>query len=164
MSLLYLDTAIENFATTISKQVLGHVYHRPDPASYPTYCINNVLGYIQINGGRIRYGWTFHYRTNEDFGDYLFATHHAVWQGLDGYLIDVTPFHQDVKHHPITNDGSIVFLVDDLAQPLKKDNKIIPLPLKFFAIQNDAELEKYLDRLRKKEMRDYIDNHGIYIT
>ena len=159
-----LDIAIENFAKTISKQILGLVYHRPTPEAKATNCISNVLSFIERNGGGIKFGWTFHHRISPEFGDYLFSTHHAVWHNPNGNLIDITPFNNDPKHHPKTVNGSILFLLDDNAKPIKVENYLIPLPLKYYAIYKNEKLEHYVKSLRDKELKYYKVNFGISIN
>lgn len=109
---------IENFAQTIRKQELGLVYYRPDKDSRPTNCLENVRRFVDKNGGSIKYGWTFNHRVSLQYGDYIFATHHAVWYAPDGKLIDITPFHEEQKHHPYSSNGSVIFLLDDKAEPI----------------------------------------------
>jgi len=92
----------------------------------------------------------FNHRTSIQFGNYLFATHHAVWLNRQNALIDLTPFHHNPLHHPITKNNNVLFLLDDNAEPLKKGEYIIPLPLKFFAINNTLLLQNYVKELKKK--------------
>ena len=74
---------------------------------------------VKQDGGTGRFGWTFHLRIAPSLGAYLFVTHHAVWHAPDGRLVDVTPFHHDLRHHPLTENGDVLFLVDDAAQPVE---------------------------------------------
>jgi hypothetical protein len=152
-----LYNSIVEFSKTISNQELGLVYHRPDPSAIATNCFANVLSCIELHGGRIKFGWYFNSRISQ-FGEYIFATHHAVWlDGENGFLIDFTPFHQDKKHHPLTIEGNILFLLDDNAQPLKLRNLLIPLPLKFFAIAEEPSLKEYIYNLQEREYKFYRD-------
>jgi len=104
-------------------------------------------------GGRERFGWMFHYRVVPEIDGlgYLIAVHHAVWHAPDGCLIDVTPFHADEKHHPITAAGDVLFLVDDQAEPLFIHNQLAPLPSKFHALCADARLIAHVEKLRIDE-------------
>ena len=159
-----LDNAIESFAKTISSQQLGLAYHKPDSESLPTNCIENVRQFIAKNGGKVKYGWTFNHRVSTEYGDYLFATHHAVWLAPDGYLIDITPFHAEQKHHPITVEGSVMFLLDDKAQPIKMGKYLIPRPLKYYPIGESKELNEYMETLEMQEAKYYKDNFGIVLN
>ncbi len=152
---------IKNFAQSISKQQLGIVYYRPDNDSQPTNCIENVRRFVEKNGGSIKYGWTFHHRISPQFGDYIFATHHAVWYAPNGNLIDITPFHEEEKHHPYTSNGSVLFLLDDNAIPIKMGKYFIPRPLRYFAIGENEQILKYMERLRENEAKDYKKKFGI---
>jgi hypothetical protein len=158
-----LNFAIEEFATKIRNQQLGLVYYKPDSDSLPTMCIENVKHYVKKNGGTEKYGWTFHHRYSSEFGDYLFATHHSVWYAPNGNLIDITPFHSDPKHHPMTIEGSVLFLLDDSALPIKRGKYLIPRPLKYHAIEKSKELLEYMETLRAKEAKHYKESYGIVL-
>ena len=155
------NNAINDFSKILSKDSLILIEHKVDNLSKQTDCISNVLSFKEKNGGEIVYGWTFHHRFSQEFGDYLFATHHAIWKNSRGVLIDITPFHEKVKHHPINISEKILFLQDFKAQPYQVENYLIPLPLKYFAIKKTKELKRYIDYLKKKEMKHYFDNYGI---
>jgi hypothetical protein len=157
-----LDEILRIFAETLSKQQLGLVYHIPDENSKATDCLANVRNYIKKKGGQAKFGWTFIYRISQ-YGGYLFATHHSVWLKNDGTLIDITPFHPDIKHKPLTINGSVIFLLDDNAVPLEKGEYIIPRPLRFFPVDKNKELKQYLETLKDKEYRYYIDSFDIDI-
>ena len=103
-----LESAISAFAGTISKEDLELVDHRPDSNASATNCMANVLSFVRTNGGNIAYGWTFNHRTSIEFGDYIFSTHHAVWHNPHGLFVDITPFHEDTKHHPITKNEKVL--------------------------------------------------------
>ena len=46
----------------------------------------------------------------EGVGDYIFVTHHEVWCRPNGRLVDVTPFHDDPKHHTLfVKDNGVGF-------------------------------------------------------
>lgn len=68
--------------------------------------------------------------TPED--SYLIAVHHAVWYAPNGHLIDVTPFHNDSKHHPLTFNDNVLFLVDDNAMPHMLGRLVAPLPSHYY--------------------------------
>lgn len=154
--------AVESFARTISKHKLGLAIHRPDPDAQPTNCVANALAAQEQRGGQIRYGWYFHLRYALQFGDsYLIAIHHAVWHDpSDCNLVDVTPFHSEELHHPFTQNGNVLFLLDPNATPLVKDDKVIPLPSQFFPASQNTEFGAYVKRLQKEEYDSYNKLHG----
>ncbi len=158
-----LNKAIENFAKSISKHTPGLVYHMTASGAKATNCISNVLQFVEKYGGSVKYGWTFNHRVSPEYGDYLFSTHHAVWHAPDGKLIDITPFHKDQKHHPITVNGSVLFLIDDYAEPIQVENYLIPRPLKYYPIRRNKETEQYMKRLKNNEIKYYKDIFRINI-
>lgn len=81
------------------------------------------------------------------------ATHHAVWHALDGSLVDVTPFHPDDCHHPITAHGSVLFLVDRSALPTRHGLLDMPLPLNFFPITESEDMRLYVQKLTVEEQQ-----------
>jgi hypothetical protein len=84
---------------------------------------------------------------------YLFATHHAVWHAPEGWLIDVTPFHEDPRHHPHGWNGNVLFLMDDAAFPVVIGGQMTALPLRYFALGDDPRLVEYVEGLRQEEER-----------
>lgn len=158
-----LLNAIQSFAKSISKETFGLVFYRPIKEYKARNCIANVLNYIEKHGGSVIYGWYFGHRESAKFGNYLVATHHAVWRASDGVLIDITPFHEELKHQPLTIQGSIIFQVDTNSKPIQLSKLLLPRPLKFYAIGNCKLLNDYMDILRAGEAQFYIDNYGIVI-
>ncbi len=124
---------IQAFAASISRQQLGLARYRPEKWGQPTRCFENVDRKVQEDTGRAQFGWMFHHRQVIDIpeSDYLIAVHHAVWNAPNGYLIDVTPFHPDMRHRPVAPGGDVLFLVDDSAVPFRTDRLMAPLPSKF---------------------------------
>jgi hypothetical protein len=149
-----IKARIEEIAESISRQPLGLVHHQPEPWSQFARCFENVAQKVHEAGGQTMFGWTFHHRFVQDIpgSGYLFLTHHAVWHAPDGRLIDVTPYPEP-KHHPLAPGGSILFLVDMNALPIKRANLIAPLPLRFFALDDDQCLASYVERLNEEEQR-----------
>lgn len=145
---------IEAIAATISSDPLGLVHHQPEAWARPRCCFDNVWKKVKLSGGRTRYGWTFHARIKEGTGEYIFITHHAVWNSRDGRLIDVTPFHEDPTHHPLLIGGSVLFLVDNKAEPVVKGAVIAPLPLRYFPRGDDEGIAKYVQEMNDKEHQD----------
>lgn len=159
-----LFNAIETFSKSISKEPFGLVYYRPDKESIVTDCISNVSNFVKRYGGSVIYGWYFGHRVSEKYGDYLIATYHAVWRAPNGKLIDITPFHENLKHQPLTSQGSVLFQVDTKAQPIKHGRLIIPRPLKFYPILKSEELKEYIKTLEEQEAFYYKVKFGIKIT
>ncbi|MCG8432991.1 MAG: hypothetical protein MJA83_03040 [Gammaproteobacteria bacterium] len=156
-----LNRAIKEFSREISDQPLGLALHRPHPNAQHTNCIANALAVHKGYGGGVVYGWYFLHRFSIEFGDYLIATHHAVWHNpSDLSLVDVTPFHPEQKHKPITQDGDLLFLVDDNAQPFRTGKFVVPLPSKFYAAKPWESLIKYVEKLQREECESYNELHG----
>ena len=157
-----LQQGIEEFASKISDQPLVQALHRPDANAKHTNCIANVLTIKEELGGSVCYGWYFLYRMSPEFGDYLIATHHAVWHNPnDLNLVDVTPFHPEEKHRPrITPNGDLLFLADDKAQPIYIGNIILPLPSHFYPLRRDSKLEKYISKLQRDEYEFFNKKYG----
>jgi hypothetical protein len=148
---------IQRIAQQISRNLFGFIHHEPEPWARPACCFENVLRKVEISGGQGVSGWTFHYRSNPEFGGYVFVTHHGVWGAPDRRLIDVTPFHDEQAHHPFALNGEVLFLVDETAKPveLASDNAaaIAPLPSRFFALGNGLEIMRYVQKLNDHEQR-----------
>jgi hypothetical protein len=147
-----LRTRIDAVSKTISSQPLGLAHRRPETWADAAQCFENAARKASQAGGRIQFGWTFHHRLVERLPGpgYLFLTHHAVWNAPSGHLIDVTPYPA-AKHRPIGPEGSILFLVDDKAKPFTNEKMIAPLPLRFFAIDEEDGMLKYVKRLNEEE-------------
>lgn len=124
---------IEAIVAKISPDPLGLAYHQPELWAEVTNCFANSWRKVELSGGRIVYGWTFHSRIREGVGDYIYVTHHTVWNHPDDRLIDVTPLHSNPIHHPLMIVGSVLFQVDFTAQPFVKGEVTAPLPLRYFA-------------------------------
>lgn len=147
---------IKNFASEISSGSLGEVYHQPEDGARPSCCFQNVLTKVEKDGGNICFGWIFsHYSQPEYGGDYLVATHHAVWW-LAGELLDVTPFPANQNLHPlISRKNYFIFLVDQSAQPVKAGNLIAMLPLKYFALSDNEKLREYVKEQVQQEHKTF---------
>ncbi|MBV1790790.1 hypothetical protein KQ940_22235 [Marinobacterium sp. D7] len=160
-----LNEGIKRFATSISQQQLGLAIYRPVPSALHSMCIENAKKISELKGGSIRYGWYFFHKISPAYGDYLVATHHAVWHNPDTLLlVDVTPFHPDKNHHPIAPGGDVLFLVDDKAKPFEKEQKIIPRPSLFYALGVNDELLEYVTKLQMDEYEYYSRTFGIEIS
>src|SRR6266545_3012461 len=98
---------VKAIAPTVSGQPLGLAYHRPESWADAARCFENAARKVSQDGGRTQFGWTFHLRFVEDIpgAAYLFLTHHAVWNALDGRLVNVTPY-PDPKHYPLPSPGA----------------------------------------------------------
>jgi len=145
---------IEIFAQTISEQPLGLAHHQPLPWATNGRCFENAHRQAQEQGGRALFGWMFHYRIVADIPGpgYLIAVHHAVWHAPpDGRIVDVTPFHADAKHHPITQRGDVLFLVDTRALPISVGSTTIARSSKFYAVGTDKRLLAHVQHLQSEE-------------
>jgi len=144
-----IHKALTTFAETISDQKIGLVLYRPQESAGVAQCFANVARQVRGVGGRARYGWMFQYRVVPGVSDqgYLIAIHHAVWNSPGGSLIDVTPFHSDSKHHPLTEKGSVIFLIDFDALPFQFGEQLAPLPSRFFPLDSDERLVAHVKKL-----------------
>jgi hypothetical protein len=92
---------------------------------------------------------------------YLIAVHHAVWQPPNSNdLIDVTPFHTDEKHRPITEKKCVLFLFDEAAQPVVTERHFGPLPSRFCPLSDNERLIKHVEELQQKEESECRDIYG----
>lgn len=120
-----------------------------------TSCLTNVRAKVERDGGQIIYGWFFLLRFAPAFGHYLLATHHAVWHSpRDMSLVDVTPFHPELRHHPITHSGDTLFLVDQQAHPTRVGNVVSPLASRFVPLDPGPAIDSYLVKLTRKEEQE----------
>lgn len=149
------------FVASLSDQPCGLAHYRPHPEAAPVNCISNVKAVVDAYGGAVRFGWHFVHRVWKEHGDYLVATHHAVWHNPDDLsLVDVTPFHPDQQHHPVTSGGDVLFLVDDNAEPYRTGDLVVPLPLRFYAAKADPALKAYVATLQREEFMSYNAEFG----
>ena len=153
---------LETFAKTISRKPFGLVKHRPELYAQVNTCFHNTEQKVARSGGRVQYGWMFLHRYTADFSSvgYFIATHHAVWFDGLSELTDVTPFNPDTKHQPIHVNGSIFFLVDDKAKPVQVEGQGLPLPNKYYPLNNGKKLKVYVDQLiidEQKECEQYYE-------
>jgi hypothetical protein len=150
-----LRTHINVFAATISQQPLGLAHYRPEGWGQPTRCFENARRKVHECGGRVQLGWMFHHRFVADLidSDYLIAVHHAVWHAPTGHLIDVTPFHAELRHRPLSPGGDVLFLVDDKAQPVTTNRLIAPLPSRFSSVHDNEPLLRHIRNLTHEEER-----------
>jgi hypothetical protein len=142
---------VRAFSSEISRQLLCQAYYQPEAGARPLCCFQNVWEKVARDGGGPLFGWTFSYRFNPQHGDYIVATHHAVWCAPDNRLIDVTPFTPDPAGHPYTLDKYVLFLVDEAAQPFERGALLAPMPLKYFALGDSQSLREYLAELAERE-------------
>jgi hypothetical protein len=148
-----LKAGIGRFAKTISSQPLGLTNYAPESWADIRRCFENAWRKADQDGGHARFGWMFQHKLVEAIPGpgYLIAIHHAVWCAPSGYLFDVTPLHPDPRNHPLAPGGDTLFLVDDLAQPVRSGRMIGPRPSQFFALDDDAQLAGHVQRLRAAE-------------
>jgi hypothetical protein len=67
--------------------------------------------------------------------------------------VDVSPY-PSAKHQPLAPGGSTLFLVDDKALPVRSKNLVAPLPMRFFAVNDDERLAAYVKRLNEREQEE----------
>jgi hypothetical protein len=153
---------IKEFAATISNQPLGLARYCPEVWGQPTKCFENVRRKVRQDSGRAQFGWMFHYRVVADIPvpGYLIAVHHAVWHAPSGYLIDVTPFHSETKHRPLSPGGDVLFLVDDSATPVMTERLIVPRPSRFYPLSADERLITHVQRLIREEEQEWLQICG----
>lgn len=151
---------IQESAHKISSGPLFQAHHQPEAEARPSSCFHNVWAKVDKDGGTILFGWTFKHRVNRDYGEYLVASHHAVWCAPDNTLIDVTPFTNN--HHPYISGNNVIFLVDKSAHPVERKNLLVdgdhvnlkaPQPSKYFALNYSHELKEYVNKLAEKEQK-----------
>ncbi|MDD5336023.1 MAG: hypothetical protein PHS32_19995 [Rhodoferax sp.] len=153
------NPAIRRFAHAWSAGPIGLAKLLPEVSALHTSCLANVQAKVERDGGQITYGWTFLLRFAPDFGHYLVATHHAVWHSSrDMSLVDVTPFHPESRHQPITQRGDTLFLVDQCAHPARVGNVVSPLPSRFFPVDPGPAIDSYLVELARKEEQECRDH------
>jgi hypothetical protein len=147
-----LRSFIDAFAQQICNGKPRLVPHWPEALAKHTLCIENVFEKIERDGGTGLFGWYFLNRRSPEHGEYLIATHHAIWVNSQNQPIDITPFHADEKHQPLSERDSIVFLLDLKAFPFRSSKgHCAPLANRFFPIDDRADLRAYLDDLSAKE-------------
>jgi hypothetical protein len=150
-----LLSSIDLFSQQICNRKPSLVPHRPEEWAKHTCCIENVLDKVERDGGGGDFGWYFMPRCSADYGNYLVATHHAIWISSDRKAIDITPFHPDQHHWPVSQNDSILFLLDSMALPFRSGKgHCAPLASKYFPMDDRANLRSYLDDLSVKEQQE----------
>lgn len=148
---------IRVIAPTISSEPLVGARHVPDASAPATQCFSNAERKAQQDAGGVLYGWMFHYREVVALAGsgYLIAVNHAVWHAPDNSLVDVTPFHPDPKHHPITANGTVLFLIDGGATPVRNEHVGLALPSWFFPLAHDEGMAAHTAELAAKELAEW---------
>lgn len=147
------DATFAAIGKQVSQQPIELVAHRPEPWALSTDCFRNVAQKIADSGGSAQCGYTFHHRFAQKIEGlplYIYLTHHAVWVSPEGERVDVTPY-PDPRHAPLDHGGKIRFLPDDTADPVVVHGQPIPLPLRFFAVDDNPELKAYVAELNRNE-------------
>lgn len=84
----------------------------------------NVREKVDLEGGRIQYGWALWQPT----GAFLAAEHHAVYEPRSGRpWVDITPHNSGVAHILFLPDDKAVYLnklVDNVRLPLVDDERV----------------------------------------
>jgi hypothetical protein len=146
--------AVNRFAAVTTGGTPGFVPHRPEDWASHTNCFQNVREKVRLAGGSGEVGWMFLHRMSPRFGDYVVATHHAIWCSPGNELADVTALHPEIKHQPFRTATGILFLGDPKAQPRLIEHEIAPLPSRFFPIGKDPSLAEYVKGLQRRESAD----------
>lgn len=151
---------INAFAHSINKQTkIGLVPYAPESWARQTMCFYNVYEKIEKSGGRVQFGWMFNLRRAAKIlgnPEYVIAIHHAVWHELStGRLFDITPFHNNAFHHPLTDNNDVVFLPDDNAKPIMVNRVHISLPSKFHSLGESKEMAAYIEFLIEDEHKEF---------
>ena len=117
-------TEMDTIARAMGDGPAGLARHQPEVGADAHRCFENAARKADRDGGQVMFGWTFHSRSVEDIPGpgYIFASHHAMWHAADGHLVDVTP-RPEPKHMPLGPEGSIIFLVDRNALPVRTGNQ-----------------------------------------
>ncbi|KRQ15562.1 hypothetical protein AOQ71_09260 [Bradyrhizobium manausense] len=147
------DATLAAIGKEVSQQPIELVTHQPKPWALPTDCFRNVARKIAEDRGSAQCGYTFHHRFAQKIEGhplYIYLTHHAVWVSPKGEFVDVTPY-PDPRHAPLDHGKKIKFLPDDTADPVVVRGQPIPLPLRFFAVDDNPELKAYVAELNRKE-------------
>lgn len=147
--------ALDLFVEEIGGQHMGLAFHEPAPDAIWRQCFSNVSSVCDRRGGGCIFGWTFQHKISPEQGEYLVATHHAVWHRPGGALVDVTPMAGRPEADPTTIDGSVLFLVDDNAEPMIVGNAAVPLPLRYFPITDSMDTMEYIASMRDKELAEH---------
>jgi hypothetical protein len=156
-----INAALNAFAASISKQPLGLAHHCPPDDATSDDCLANATGFAETYGGSIRFGWYFRLQTADGPGPYLIAQHHVVWHNPeDGHLVDVTPYVEVAGGEVIKPNNDLLFLVDDSAEPYVNGELAVPLPRRFRAITDDADLQAHVAQLQQAEYAAFNANYG----
>lgn len=110
---------------------------RAEPACEPLDCFGNVRRKVQRVGGAIRFGWSIW----EWPSVYIEAEHHAVYEGPDGSLIDVTPPADDwTMSRTFLPDSSAVYDFEN--EGVRRDNHRL-------ALSSDPLIEQFFQTARE---------------
>jgi len=97
---------------------------RPWPHARKLQCFVNVREKVDLEGGKIQYGWALWQPT----GAFLAAEHHAVYEPPSGPpWVDITPHNSDVARILFLPDEKAVYmgkLVDNVRLPLVDDERV----------------------------------------
>lgn len=115
-----LDTQVRAFCRDVTRHSPVYVEVAPEHCAAASECFVNVNSKIKRDGGAILYGWSIWIWP----GVYIEAEHHAVWEGPDKRLTDVTPC--------VSGEKRILFVPDpeqsyDYATHRRRDNVRRPL-------------------------------------
>lgn len=113
------DRHIQDFCRRVAPEARPRLLEIiPDPQSLPQECFPNVARKVELEGGRIVFGWAVW----EWPGVYIEAEHHAVYESPQGAWIDNTPSpSSDITHRLFVRDDSAIYNFDN--EGIRRDNQ-----------------------------------------
>jgi hypothetical protein len=152
-----LTESLQSFAASISPQPLKLIRRAPESWAKLGECYVNAQKKAWWDGGSRRFGWMFNYLQFKGMPGEgcLKAIHHCVWQSKSFELVDVSPFHPDPRFEPLTQDGALVFLIDDQHKVMDHGHHLIPWPSRYYAVSDEKPLVDHVRMLNEKESGAY---------
>jgi hypothetical protein len=142
---------IERVARQVSNDRIVLALLSPEPWAAPHRCFSNVERALDLYEDALPIcGWTFNFRL-APAGWYVYLGPHTVVQRPPGHLLDITPLDADAERRPLIENGAVVFLVDRKAYPVEVGDQFAPLPSRYFPIDDNSELSRYVDKLNAEE-------------
>lgn len=133
-----------------AKYELVYVEIKTESTAVKSECYNNVAEKIELEGGKIRYGWAVY-----DNSYYVKAEKHAIWENPNGELIDVSVANSE-------NIRKIMFIIDDVNEGINvPDIRNNYTGLK--AIDDYFMFIDILDVLTLNYANECTNNKGLYI-
>lgn len=108
----------------------------PENYAKNTFCHQNVLEKIKIDGGKIHFGWAI-YKSNT----MIEAEKHAVWESPNEDLIDITPNEANLKQIMFVPDNRVENVVELSHRINLSDSKAIDTLIDLFSIRHNLKTE-----------------------